>query len=106
MATTELLDEWKKFRLTSIEEEVTVDVDQGAIQKAGRRLETCLAGKLLLQMTISREEALKKVFQPLWKAGNGFAVEGIGRNMFLFRFDYEKECDRVFKMGPWSFDKA
>lgn len=62
--------------------------------------------ELLLTRIISCE-VLWKVLKPsLWKVEKNLMIETIGRNIFLFRFESARDCDRVLKTDPWSFDKA
>lgn len=36
----------------------------------------------------------------------GFSVEGLGRNIFLFKFDSRKDKEFVVRLGPWLMDNA
>ena len=47
-----------------------------------------------------------EIFEPLWKAENGFTVSNKGDHKVLFIFDNEADVDHILSTEPWSFDKS
>lgn len=41
-----------------------------------------------------------------WRVKKGFNFREISSNLFSFQFSDVGEKERVFKSGPWSFDRA
>lgn len=78
MAASELLEEWKNFKLTSEEEEITVDIDSTAIEDTGKRLDLSLVGKLFFKRSIFCY-VLKNTLRIAWRLDlNAFIVENAG----------------------------
>lgn len=98
------MEGWKKLRLTADEEEVAVDVDRAAMEETEKVLNVCLMGKLLAGRSITCE-IISNTMKKAWKIENGLSVESMGRNLYLFTFPRVIDRNRVFKTGPWSFDK-
>lgn len=70
MDSLKLLEDWKKFKLTS---ETTVDMNGLAAIITNRRLETSLIGKLLSKRVISGE-FVSKFLKSVWKIESGFTI--------------------------------
>ncbi|XP_022156185.1 uncharacterized protein LOC111023135 [Momordica charantia] len=100
-----LLADWQKFKLTSEEDEIAMDVDVDAVKMAEQGLAYSLVGKLLAKRIISAD-VLSRVLLLAWKVEHQLTVESIGKNLFLFHFCRECDMNRVMKTGPWFFDKA
>lgn len=100
----DLMEDWTKFSLTTVEDEVSVDVDRGAVDRTGQLLRCCLIGKLLSHWFLS-PEVMHKTFKAAWKIERGLQVDSLGQNLFIFHFQKEDEQFQIMKQDPWLFDK-
>lgn len=106
MATFDLLEEWKNFKLTSEEEETAIDVDASAPATTGSRLEQILVGKLFIKRPITCP-VMKNTMRTAWKLeNNAFEVQSLGYNLFLFSFARALDRNKIYKSGPWTFDRT
>ncbi|XP_022132681.1 uncharacterized protein LOC111005481 [Momordica charantia] len=106
MAASNLLEEWKNFKLTSEEDKIAVDIDSSALEGTGKCLELSLICKLLSKRSISCT-VLKNTLKIAWKLDcKAFSVDIIGFNIFLFNFNRSSDRNRILRMGPWTFDRA
>lgn len=100
-----LVEEWENLSLTPEEEETLVDVDGSAAIDVERRLETSLIGKIFVKRIIPRDVLIKEL-RLVWHVEEGFDVEVLGKNIFLFSFDKAAVCNRILRGGPWAFDRV
>lgn len=106
MSTSDLLEEWKHFKLTAEEENITTNVDAPASVDISSKIDKILVGKLFVKRPISCP-VMKNTMRNAWKLeNNAFEVESIGWNIFLFTFDRVLDKNRIYQTGPWSFDKS
>ena len=45
------------------------------------------------------------MFNPLWRAKNGFKIQSFGDHKILFIFDNKEDVDRILEGELWTFDK-
>lgn len=66
MDSLALVEDWSKLSLTSIEEDVSVDVDRSAEDRTRQMLGCCLIGKLLSHRFLA-VEVMQKTFKAAWR---------------------------------------
>lgn len=62
-------------------------------------MEHCLLGKLLSTCTIV-PGVIKNTFANAWRTKLDFNVDGLGRNLFLIKFDAKRDKEMVLHLGP------
>ncbi|TXG69574.1 hypothetical protein EZV62_004509 [Acer yangbiense] len=72
-------------------------------EAAGKKLDLCLVGKILSRKHVNRE-AFWMVMPLIWQTAQGFDIEVVQDNTFLFYFRNKEDFFRIFSGGPWSFD--
>ena len=65
----------------------------------------CLIGKVLHTRGVSIE-GLKSVMQKVWRTSREVKIEGLGDNVFMFKFGTEVDKRSILMGGPWHFDRA
>ena len=65
----------------------------------------CLIGKVLHTRGVSIE-GLKSVMQREWRTSREVKIEGLGDNVFMFKFGTEADKRSILMRGPWHFDRA
>ncbi|KAK9179229.1 hypothetical protein WN943_028428 [Citrus x changshan-huyou] len=65
----------------------------------------CLIGKVLHTRGVSIE-GLKSVMQRVWRTSREVKIEGLGDNVFMFKFGTEADKRSILMGGPWHFDRA
>ena len=65
----------------------------------------CLIGELLLRKMVN-VEAMKNVFQKIWKVFAGLYIREVGERLFIFHFDKLMDKERVIQKQPWAFNKS
>ncbi|KAM7490756.1 hypothetical protein LguiA_033677 [Lonicera macranthoides] len=62
-----------------------------------------LVGRILNENPINFP-VMQQLFASVWKPVKGFRIRDFGPNFFWFQFFNEKEKDRIYNKGPWSFE--
>lgn len=65
----------------------------------------CLIGKVLHTRGVNIE-GLKSVLQKVWRTSCEVKIEGLGDNVFMFKFGTEADKRSILMGGPWHFDRA
>ncbi|KAL9427045.1 hypothetical protein AB3S75_033767 [Citrus x aurantiifolia] len=65
----------------------------------------CLIGKVMHMRGVSIE-GLKSVMQRVWRTSREVKIEGLGDNVFMFKFGTEADKRSILMGGPWHFDRA
>lgn len=99
----DLSEDWRKLRLTKEENDVRIDYDSQMDNIISRQMEYCLINKLLSSRRIVLG-IIKNTFANAWRSNLEFNVEGLGRNLFLVKFDTKKDKEMVMRLGPQCFD--
>lgn len=105
MDTEELMEDWKKFRLSEEEERTRIEFVTILDSLISDQMNHCLVGKLLTSRTIV-SGIIKNTFSNAWRTNLNFSVDSLGRNVYLFKFDAKKDKEMVLKLGPWLFDNT
>lgn len=105
MNADDLIENWKNLHLSDEEKGTKIEFDHQLGPMIEDQLDLCLVGKLLTPRTIA-PGIIKNVFANAWRTRMGFSVEGLGRNIFLFKFNSRKDKEFVFRLGPWLMDNA
>ncbi|KAM7510937.1 hypothetical protein LguiB_009812 [Lonicera macranthoides] len=63
-----------------------------------------LLGRILTDKSINFP-VMQQLFASVWRPVKGVRIKDLGPNLFLFQFYNEKERDRIFNKGPWSFEQ-
>ncbi|KAM7526648.1 hypothetical protein LguiA_016550 [Lonicera macranthoides] len=88
--------------LTEEEQDVTVVGD--ALLCNTKDLEALvLIGKVISSKQVSKE-GLRAAMRKAW--GRDFSIAEMGRNIFSFAFDSEKDSEMVLRKGPWNFEHS
>lgn len=95
----DLSEDWRKLRLTKEENDVRIDYDSQMDNIISRQMEYCLINKLLSSRRIVLG-IIKNTFANAWRSNLEFNVEGLGRNLFLVKFDTKKDKEMVMRLGP------
>ena len=82
-----------------------VIVDKAWVEELVEVGKYCLLGKLLLHKGFN-VEAMKTVFQKIWKLTSGFHIKEVGDGIFVFLFNDRMDKERVNQRQPWSFNKS
>ncbi|CAK9310226.1 unnamed protein product [Citrullus colocynthis] len=93
-----LLEDWRKLHLTEEENDVQIDYDSQMDNIISRQMKYCLIDKLLSSRRIV-PRIIKNTFANAWRTNLGFNVEGLGRNLFLVKFDTKK--DKEMPLAFW-----
>lgn len=81
-----------------------MDVDSEVVLAVASQMKCCLARKLLAPQPIVCD-ILRRTLSMAWRIESGLSLEKLGKNLFLFSFDRVQDQIRVFRTGPWFFDK-
>ena len=73
--------------------------------KREKILTGCLVGKVFLSREI-KVERLRVAMQHVWRIGREVKIEGLGDNIFMFRFGSNEDKRTILAGGPWHFDRA
>ena len=65
----------------------------------------CLIRKVLHTRGVSIK-GLKSVMQRVWRTSREVKIEGLGDNVFMFKFGTEADKRSILMRGPWHFDRA
>ncbi|KAL2943510.1 hypothetical protein RDABS01_031858 [Bienertia sinuspersici] len=98
----ELVEGWKKFRLTEDKED-KINLDGVPDDEMAPQVELALVGKLFTNSSFNIE-AMKNVLRSSWKPVKGLAVREVDHNLFDFQFFCASDRARVIEQSPWSFD--
>lgn len=88
---------WNSLSLTK-NEAITLEIDNNKLSVP----KNALMGKLAMRKHVSTFE-VDKGLKSIWEANNDLETTLIGNNLFLFAFNKESTCDRVFDKQPWNF---
>lgn len=103
MEAEELMEDWKKLRLSKEEERTRIGFDPQHDPLISDQMKHCLVGKLLSARSIA-PQIIKNTFASAWRTNLGFNVENLGRNLFLFKFDAWRDKEMALRLVPWLFD--
>uniref|UniRef100_A0A803L1E7 DUF4283 domain-containing protein n=1 Tax=Chenopodium quinoa TaxID=63459 RepID=A0A803L1E7_CHEQI len=101
----ELLNDWKKLRLTD-EEEVVLGGDyvETVTDDTKKQIQLTLVGKLWAVKPYNLE-AMKRTLTNVWRLKEKFAVRVVETNLFVFQFFGIEDKERVMEGRPWFFDE-
>ena len=104
MDTDELIKRCRAIRLSEEEEgKVTF---RSRMKTKGVKILTCyLVRKILLSREV-KVERLRVAMQQVWRIGWEVKIEGLGDNIFMFKFGSNEDKRRILAGGPWPFDRA
>lgn len=94
---TSKLDQWKGL---VPELELTADEEEAALVS-----NTTLVGKVISDQMV-KLGVVRLVLQWAWWNVEGFKVEAIAANSFLFVFKSSQDQDRVWECRPWTVNGA
>ncbi|XVF80757.1 hypothetical protein PTKIN_Ptkin15bG0100900 [Pterospermum kingtungense] len=101
--TDEIKERWRSLKLTDKEDD---NIETGEIMENGS-IEGCnnwLVGKLLTHQPFNKE-AMIGTMKAIWKLHKEVNILAIEENLFIFKFQGERDKNRILKGAPWSFDK-
>ncbi|TXG58077.1 hypothetical protein EZV62_015906 [Acer yangbiense] len=77
----------------------------GGIENEGvKDVHHCLVGKVLSSRRVNRE-AFKTVIEQIWSPFGNVDIEVVGENTFMFYFANPEDRNRIWRRGPWHFDR-
>ncbi|TXG48504.1 hypothetical protein EZV62_024379 [Acer yangbiense] len=77
----------------------------GGIENEGvKDVHHCLVGKVLSSRRVNRE-AFKTIIEQIWSPFGTVDIEAVGKNTFLFYFANPEDRNRIWRRGPWHFDR-
>ena len=78
----------------------------GRMKTNGEKLVAhCLVGKILHAQSVPCER-LRVAMKQAWRSTKELKVEGLGDNIFIFKFASASEKKRILYGGPWHFDRS
>ncbi|KAL0012127.1 hypothetical protein SO802_007235 [Lithocarpus litseifolius] len=92
----EVVDSMEKMKLTSEEEEIIDISDEGRLEA----IESChlsLIGKFLTCKPFNKM-ATKNTIRRAWGVDDTMQILEVGPNLFQFKFQFEFEMNRIFKV--------
>ncbi|KAF7840788.1 cysteine desulfurase mitochondrial-like [Senna tora] len=84
------------------DDDVLVVYEEDEVLKGIENRVFTLAGKWISTKPANKG-ALENAFRNIWNQPQGFRVEEMNHNLFLFHFTYEKDMERVLDAGSWIF---
>ncbi|XVF24670.1 hypothetical protein REPUB_Repub13aG0147300 [Reevesia pubescens] len=94
---------WARLSLTE-NEKVEVVLGEDSFEDSLLAGHFCLIGKAFTHKVVNLE-AMRTVFQKVWKVRSGLQVSEVGDKIFAFIFEDIKKKNWVLLNQPWSFNK-
>ncbi|XVF56348.1 hypothetical protein PTKIN_Ptkin06aG0112500 [Pterospermum kingtungense] len=98
----ELDNIWKFQRLT--EEEKDINTNNSLEEEVIEERRIWLVGKLLTKCPFNKE-AMMRTMKAIWKLRREEEIAALEENLFLFKFQWERDKERELEEAPWTFDK-
>ncbi|CAK8571740.1 unnamed protein product [Lathyrus sativus] len=96
------MDKWKSFTLSKEKGEGLVAEDEEICEDES--FQRTLAEKLWTESNFN-SRAFKSTMINVWKLKHPVEIQGLGKNLFLFKFNSRRDFEHVLITGPWSFDR-